>query len=171
MAVVTARAMSVGFRHLDAPVRWWEGPETRTIDGFEYEGSTRILLPASAAPSWSITDPTGFSFTYMLDEEEAESFFQRSISNVPVTLYRFYLTDVGQWLEHAQWRFEGVIGNATWDASERRVQCTAVPASMTTKLRPHVPLWSRQSRPDADTGFRWMRAKRTLQSFQGDQVG
>ena len=169
MAVVTARAMSVGFRHLDAPVRWWEGPRTHTIDGFEYEGSTRILLPQSAAPSWSITDPTGFAFTYMLDEDETETFFRQSISNVPVTLYRFYRMDSGQWIEHAQWRFEGVIGNAIWDASERQVQCTVVPASMTSKLRPHVSPWSRESR--FDTGFRWMMAKRRLQPFQGDQVG
>ena len=169
MAVVTARALSVGFRHLGTAVRWWEGPRTLAIGGFEYAGGTKIVLPASAAPAWSITDPSGFSFTYLLDEDELEPFFRQSVSNIPVTLYRFYLGAGDQWVEQVQWRFEGVVGNATWDASERRVQCAVVPLSMTSKLRPHVPLWSRESLPD--TGFRWMRAKRRLQLFQGDQVG
>ena len=167
MAVVTARALKVEFRH--GHVRWWEGPDKQTIDGDDYVGGKRILLPQGSAPSWSTTEPTGFSFTYMLEWAEQEAFFAEPISSVPVTLYRFYRDASSSWIEQAQWRFAGVIGNATWDAEQHQVQCTVVPLSRTSKLRPHVRLWSRESL--SDTGFRWMRAKHRPNPFQGGQVG
>ena len=166
MAVVTARALKVEFRH--GHVHWWEGPEKRIIDGDEYVGGKRILISRDAAPSWSITEPTGFSFAYLLGRDEQLAFFAQPISSVPVTVYRFYREE-SSWIEQVQWRFEGVIGNAVWDVEQQQVQCTVVPVSRTAKLRPHVRLWSRESLND--TGFRWMRAKHRPNPFQGGQVG
>ena len=169
MAVVTARALEVGFRHLDAPLRWWEGPDTVIAENNLFVRGGNIILPSGAAPSWSITDPTGFSFSYLLAEDEAAGFFEHAVSNVPVKMYRFYRNESRQWAEQVQWRFEGVVGSADWDAAERLVQCAVVPLSATTKLQPRVGPWSRRSRPD--TGFRWMRAKRKLLPLQENDVG
>ena len=166
MATVTARALEVGFRHLDVPVRWWEGPESVLVEGSEF--IRRKDVEVTDAPTWSIADPGGFGFTYLLDDvAEATEFFKHSVSSVPVKLFRLYRSgDV--WTEVAQWRFEGVIGSAVWDASAFRVRCACVPMSATLPLQPRAQVWSHRAQlgrtGGRDTGLRWMRAKRRLET-------
>ena len=168
MAVVTARALEVAFRHLDVPVRWWEGPGSIETDGAAFTRAPLIELSDAAAPSWSITEPTGFAFSYRMSEAELTEFFKHSTSNVQVKLYRFFRDSAERWHEQVQWRFEGEIGSATWDASDLVVGCNVVPISLDLRLRPHVRPWSRRSRED--TGFRWMRSKRPIETLTPEKV-
>lgn len=175
-AVVTARALEVGFRHLPQPLRWWQGPDTVTVGSGLFVRGSQIELPESAAPSWSKTEPTGFTFAYLLSGAvEAAAFFQHGVENVPVTLHKLFRGLDGLWVEQAAWRFQGVVSGATWAASAMKVTCPVVPLSRTARFRPSVGLWSHRSQlaatDGADTGLRWFRGVRRLVSLVPADVG
>ncbi len=151
------RALEVAFRHLAEPARQVFGPTPISLDGVVWRTDGHLSLDASEGPSWSVDGPRGFRFAYVPPFEEQAAMFAARLTNVPVTLVRFWRTATG-WVPHAR-RFEGVLGSAVWEGSVLR--CEAVARSQTLSVSPVAPVWSleaQQRAHPADTGMRWMRA-------------
>ena len=162
-----ARAIEIGFRHLAAPVRQCFGPELVVLDGAEFPTGGNVIVGASEYPAWSVTGPTGFDFSYVVPEEQRQSFNANAWHGVPVKLYRVWETSPGVWVEQLKWRFVGVVVDARYTPMNGRMDATATPWSLTRQAAPQAPSWSNQEQLDltdgADTLLRWTRAARRLE--------